>query len=257
MGYRNLLQLNLQSHFNIALILLLCGFSQVSNSQSDNSQSELHEIDLSSQAEDRDGVFAKELSSNELSGKNIEASKEAEDDKCVVEFESDEWIDRMRSKTHHRVCRSVLWVDSLFGDEHEFNDENFRGKISLGFRGDEADGFDPKLRVRIRTKLPNVSNRFNAFIGRVEEDSYVSNTEVDDGSISEVGLRSTNDDEDEWLIGLGYRNPRKDNNGFDFSLDGVFRNILEVEEFVEVLEMNFELLDKTIYHIIETVAEET
>lgn len=147
-----------------------------------------------------------------------QSDQHLKDEKCIVEFESDEWIDRMRGKTHHRVCRSVLWVDSLFGNEHEFNDENFRGKVSLGFREDEADGFDPKLRVRIRTKLPNVSNKLNAFIGRVEEDSYISNTEVNEGSISEVGLRSTNDDEDEWLIGLGYRNPRKDSNGFDFSV---------------------------------------
>lgn len=138
--------------------------------------------------------------------------------KCFFEAASDEWIDRMRSDTHSRVCRAVFWVDRKFGEEYEFDDENLTGKLSLGFREDEIDGFDPKLRIRIRTKLPNVSDRLNAFVGRVEEDSYISNTEVDDGSVSNVGLRSTNDEEDDWLIGLGYRDPNRLDNGFDFSV---------------------------------------
>lgn len=158
-----------------------------------------------------------QLDSQRANFSNEEARK-YKDQKCVTELESSEWIDKMRNKTHHRVCRSVLWIDSLFGDEHEFNDENFTGKVSIGFRQDEEEGLDPKLRVRIKTRLPNVSDRLNAFIGRVEEDSYISNTEVDEGSFSQVGLRSTDEQEDEWLIGLGYRNPDIDSNGFDYSI---------------------------------------
>lgn len=155
---------------------------------------------------------------SEQTSSDPKESKNSDDQKCLTELESDEWIDRMRHKTHHRVCRSVLWVDALFGDEHEFNDDNFAGKVSIGFREDEDEGFDPKLRVRIKTRLPNVSDRLNAFIGRVEQDSYISNTEIDEGSLSQVGLRSVNDEEDEWLIGLGYRNPDKNSNGFDVSV---------------------------------------
>lgn len=138
--------------------------------------------------------------------------------KCLNEPPSNEWIDRMRSGTHRRVCGTVLWLDGLFGDKHEFDDTNFRGKLTLGFREDEIEGFDPKLRVRVKAQLPNVSEKLNAFVGRVEEDSYISNTEVNEGSVSNVGLRSTNDDDDEWLIGLGYRNPKKNSDGFDFSV---------------------------------------
>ena len=145
-------------------------------------------------------------------------AKKRDNQTCITRINSNEWIDRVRSHTHRRVCGTILWVDKLFGDEHSFDDSNFSGKLSLGFRHDESDGFDPKLRVRLRTRLPNVSNRLNAFIGRVEQDSFISNTEVDDGGVNNVGLRSTNDEEDQWLIGLGYRNPTLSNNGFDFSV---------------------------------------
>ena len=139
-------------------------------------------------------------------------------EKCLQHPATEEWVDRIRSGTHQRMCRSAYWLDSLFGDDHEFDDRSFSGKLSVGFRQDEIDGFDPRIRVRIRSRLPNASKRLNAFIGRVEEDSFISNTEVDQDSISSVGLRSTNDDDSEWLLGLGYRNPGRQNNGFDYSV---------------------------------------
>jgi len=139
-------------------------------------------------------------------------------ERCRFAQESDEWIDNVRSSTHGRLCRSALWLDGLFGDEYDFNDRDFRGKVSIGFKHDEEEGFDPRLRVKVRTKLPNVSKRFNAFFGRVEEDSFISNTEVDQNKVNTVGLRSVDDDDAEWLVGIGYRNPDQRENGFDFSV---------------------------------------
>lgn len=137
---------------------------------------------------------------------------------CQVPSASSALVDRVRSSTQTRLCNTVGWVDSWFGDDKEFDGKGFSSKVSIGYRHDEVDGLDPRLRVRIRTKLPNVSERFNAFIGRVEEDSFISNTEVDGDSLSNVGLRSTDDDDSEWLIGLGYRKPSNESNGWDYSV---------------------------------------
>jgi len=139
------------------------------------------------------------------------------DNGCLADRASIEWIDGLRASTHSRLCNTASWLDGLFGDEEEFHGEDFRGKFSIGFKHDEIDGLDPRLRVRIKTKLPNVSSRFNAFLGRVEEDSYIANTEVREDRLNNVGLRSTNDEDSEWLVGLGYRSPNKANNGFDVS----------------------------------------
>jgi hypothetical protein len=141
-----------------------------------------------------------------------------DDSQCERKRSSPEWIDGMRASTHSRLCKTASWIDGLFGKKERFNGNDFIGKVSLGFRHDEIDGFDPRLRIKVKTDLPNVSKRFNAFVGRVEEDSYISNTEVNNDRLNNVGLRSTGDDENEWLVGLGYRSPDANSNGLDFSL---------------------------------------
>ena len=146
----------------------------------------------------------------------IQAQSKSE--RCLFYAEQEDWVDSLRESTHGGLCHTAMWIDSLFGDEHQFNDSDFTAKLSVGFRQDEAEGFDPRVRVRINTRLPNVSRRFNAFVGRVDEEDYISNTEVDRDRVSAVGLRSTDADEAEWLIGIGYRDPKRRGNGFDYSI---------------------------------------
>ncbi len=138
--------------------------------------------------------------------------------KCEYEADSKDLVDRVRASTHTRLCTTVGWIDGLFGDQEQYRGDKFRGKIAIGFKHDEIEGIDPRLRVRIKTKLPNVSKRFDAFFGRVEEDSFVANTEVSEDRVNNVGLRSTNDEDSEWLVGLGYRGPSADYNGWDYSV---------------------------------------
>jgi hypothetical protein len=128
------------------------------------------------------------------------------------------WLDKARRATHRNLCNTVAWFDGLFGHEKKFEDEKFKGKVIFGWKHDEMEGFDPKLRIKIKSKLPNASDKFNAFIGRVEEEDFISNSEIANDSFSNVGLRSTEDDDAEWLIGLGYKNPKFTNRGFDFSV---------------------------------------
>ncbi len=143
---------------------------------------------------------------------------ESDDQQCEGHTEEMQRIDLLRRGTHSRLCNTVKWIDGLFGDEYEFDDEDFTALVSVGFRQDESDGFDPRVRVRIKSELPNVSSRFNAFIGRVDGDSYISNTEVRGNQVNDIGLRSNDEQEDEWLIGLGYRRAKEDRGGFDLSV---------------------------------------
>jgi DNA-binding Lrp family transcriptional regulator len=46
------------------------------------------------------------------------------------------------------------------------------------------------------------------------------------------------------------------NNGYDYLCECVFRNIKELEEFIEKLEENFQILDKNVYYIIEEIRKE-
>lgn len=51
-------------------------------------------------------------------------------------------------------------------------------------------------------------------------------------------------------------NLQRINNGYDYAAECFFANIKEVEEFVETLEMQFKVLDKHIFHIIDDLARE-
>ena len=49
----------------------------------------------------------------------------------------------------------------------------------------------------------------------------------------------------------------KINNGYDFLIDCIFRNVKEVEEFIDVFETKFKVYEKNIYYIIEEISKET
>jgi hypothetical protein len=188
----------LLSHLWCALVLLLTPLSGVTFA-SENEQPNATDTVLKYQSED--------------SGEQPKISNG-----CKAKRASHEWVDGLRAGTHSRLCNTAGWLDGLFGDQHRFEGEKFTGKFSIGFKHDEIDGLDPRVRVRMNTELPNVSKRLNAFVGRVEEDSFIANTEIEEDRLNNVGLRSTNDEDSEWLVGLGYRTPSSDSNGFDVSV---------------------------------------
>lgn len=49
----------------------------------------------------------------------------------------------------------------------------------------------------------------------------------------------------------------KINNGFDFMIDGVFRQIKEMEDFIDHLENKFKITDKKSFFVIEDLKRET
>jgi len=133
---------------------------------------------------------------------------------CLFEStDNDRSMIEIRRKTHSALCNAVASIDSWFGNEEKFNEEKFGGKLVVGFRQDEEKGFDPKLRIRIRSKLPNLSKKTKAFIGRTDEESYISDSAVNGVDSIKNDLK---DEDTSWLIGLGYSNPSK--NGFSSSL---------------------------------------
>lgn len=48
----------------------------------------------------------------------------------------------------------------------------------------------------------------------------------------------------------------KTNNGFNFFLEVIFRNVIELEIFIEKMENIFELIDKKVFYVIEELRRE-
>ena len=137
-------------------------------------------------------------------------------DKCEQVAAEDKLPEKMQSGVHEFSCRAVRWIDGLFGDSVDFQEETVGGKLSLGMSWNEFEGTKTKARFRVRSDLPNFSSRWNAFFGRVEEDSYVSDTETLQESAFRDGIAGG--DDSEWLLGLGYNDREGSRTGWDYSV---------------------------------------
>jgi len=49
----------------------------------------------------------------------------------------------------------------------------------------------------------------------------------------------------------------KINNGYDFMVEGVFKHIKEMEDFLELFERKFKVLNKNVYYVIEDLKRES
>lgn len=131
-----------------------------------------------------------------------------------IQPEHDTLLERVRRTLAVTACASSAWLDSMFGDQFYYNAYlNTRGSLSVGTLWSEYDGFDPRLRARVRLQLPQWNEKISAFAGRVGEDDYVSDTE---GEFNALPTRQFGGLEDESvLVGLGYSSPTRTGNDFD------------------------------------------
>lgn len=122
---------------------------------------------------------------------------------CRRQAMPEAWLDRTRWGVFVGVCESGRWIDGFFGSTEANDDENLAyGRLGLGILWDEAD--DPRIKGRLRAKvpLPRLERRWNAFVGRYEEEELVSDRSDDFGaSVPGLFRRST---DRLWLAGLGY-----------------------------------------------------
>jgi hypothetical protein len=131
-----------------------------------------------------------------------------------IQPEEDNVLHRVRRTLAVTACASSAWLDGLFGDQFHYQEyRDTRGSVSVGTLWSEYDGFDPRLRARIRLQLPQWDERVSAFAGRVGEDDYISDTE---GEFDALPTRIFGGFEDESvLLGLGYSSPERTGNDFD------------------------------------------
>ena len=113
-------------------------------------------------------------------------------------------------------CHTFRWFDGLFGDSQDFDESAVNGMVTAGGEYTEYEGLDPKLRFRVRSQLPNMSTRWDLILGRVDEESEVSDTTGQDKIFYNPGVVDRGEDA-EWLLGLGHRG-QESKSGWDYSL---------------------------------------
>jgi hypothetical protein len=127
------------------------------------------------------------------------------------------------------VWRSAMRMDRWFGaEESEAAYMETSGSLSPALLYDEYEGFKPRLRFQVDVPLPQLNQRFHAFIGRVNRDEYV--TERSPGSGAFARQYGGTEDEDETLFGIRYREPSQ---GGKFDADAGLRIRSPLDPFVK------------------------
>ena len=117
------------------------------------------------------------------------------------------WLDRTQSGLHRLVWRTASRIDGLFGaqaDEAAYQEAS--GSLSPALLWDEFGGFEEQFRFRANLPLPQLDERVDAFIGRVNREEYVTERAEESGAFRR---QYGSPEPDETLFGIRYREPRQ------------------------------------------------
>jgi len=128
-------------------------------------------------------------------------------------FPPPQWLDRTQSRVETIVSRSAMKLDRMFGaDEDESIYKKASGSIAPALLWDEFHGFQPKVRFHVNLPLPGLNERYNAFIGRVNRDEYISESAPESGAFErQYGPES----DEQTLAGISYHTPPTQGSRFD------------------------------------------
>jgi len=161
----------------------------------------------------------------------------------------DPWIDRAHQGVFNAVWRSAMRMDQWFGataDESAYMETS--GSIAPALLYDEFDGFKPRFRFQVDVPLPQLNERFHAFIGRVNRDEYVTERQPGSGAFArQYGPV----EDDETLFGIRYREPKQ---GGRFEADAGLRLRSPLDPFVKgSYRFNRGTSETTLFSLRETV----
>lgn len=106
-------------------------------------------------------------------------------------------------------CNAAFWVDyRLSGDtDPKVHRDETQGYVELSGVYSEFEGFNHRLRAKVRVDLPNTRQRLSAFIEREDEDEAIEGRSE---NFSQRSQFPSLNDNGSWLAGLGYSFPGND-----------------------------------------------
>ena len=145
------------------------------------------------------------------------AADPAATDICkVVSADDEPRLDQLRREMFETVCASARWFDGFFGSQrYDEEARKTRGRAQLRVVYDEYDDWEIDGRFRARYELPNLDRRVNAFLGREDEEEFISGT---DDTFRFLPDFFRGEGREEWIVGLGYRPVSGDRRQTDFDI---------------------------------------
>jgi hypothetical protein len=122
-------------------------------------------------------------------------------------------LDRIHRGAHDIAARSAKRIDHLFGpDGDPVAYEGASGSIAPALLWDQFNGLQPNIRFRVDLPLPQLNQRFHAFVGRFDRNEYVSERAPQSGALPR---QSGPENEEQTLAGIVYHTPPRQGSRFD------------------------------------------
>jgi len=124
-----------------------------------------------------------------------------------------DWLDSTQETVYSGVWHSAMWLDRMFGSrEPDVAYAQTSGSIAPAVLWDQFNGFREQLRFHADVPLPQLNDRLHAFLGRVNPDEYISESQRASGAFANSLTPLT---EDQTILGISYYTPQQQGGRFD------------------------------------------
>jgi hypothetical protein len=115
------------------------------------------------------------------------------------------WLDSVQDTVYNTLWRTAMHVDRWFGSqEPESAYQKISGSIAPALLWDQYNGFRELVRFHADVPLPQINERFHAFIGRVNPEEFISESQSASGAFANPFAPAP---QDQTLLGLQYQEP--------------------------------------------------
>jgi hypothetical protein len=123
------------------------------------------------------------------------------------------WLDRTRQGVYDALWHSAMRVDRWFGSqEPESEYRKVYGSIAPAVLWDRHYGFSEPFRFNVNLPLPQIDQRFHAFVGRFDPNELITESSEPSGAFRRQYGPVT---QDQTLFGLAFHQPPKQGGYFD------------------------------------------
>ncbi len=123
----------------------------------------------------------------------------------IVPTEKYQWLDEVRELVYDSVWESAMHVDRWFGSEEpDVAYEQASGSVAPGMLWDRFDGLHTLLRFIGDVPLPQLSDSLHAFIGRLNPEEFISESQAASGTFPNPYAPFP---QDQTLLGIQYNQP--------------------------------------------------
>lgn len=141
------------------------------------------------------------------------------------------WLDRTHQALYDTMWHSAQHVDRWFGSvEDDTVYEQLYGSIAPALLYTQYDSIRAQMRFNMNIPLPQINDRFHAFVGRFDPNEFITERDEPSGAFPRTYGPPT---QDQTLLGIGYHQQARAQQGGHFDAGAGIRLALPMDPYIK------------------------